>query len=693
MAKTEITDLEIERGNRSLEGRTVRFTKEDLVRCDKTPCLNLDDLVEIAAYKPKDADDYLLIDCEPADRPTVCTVCKNSGFIVKNGYTDTPRLVHDVNIGLTQVDLSVRVPKYKCTYCNARPTHEFKSIEFNRQYTKRLLQQIKVEAFTGNFEQVAIKYGLSSSNVGNLFDLFAQELEQKRGKPHVGPWLAIDEKHIVHKARGLLVDGCSGTILELTGDTTPATMEKAIRSLDGYEDVVFVTTDMAVGYRSMIEKIYGSSVTLVVDKWHVLNDLSTKISKCRTNIIEYLNATVPREPESPERRHRMDVKKLAGNDGYLFKYGAEKLSQSEDRQQRLAEICATFPEFNHLRLLKEGFEAIYDCRTRSDALERFRAWMPLVPPNGEKQRIAWEQKYGVPASLYAPIRPLLTTVNIAWNKEIFNYFDSGEKTKLTNAIAEATNSAIARFSSEGYTFSRLRAKVLFGGQIGAQTRYVLETRKVKKPETAGASGHDAASVGYYVPNVNRDTTVDVYGIFEVQDSTPSKPFTVLSLLPSGERKEYIELVRREQNIQAAEARGDKYIDRTGLFKDFGFKLAVISSLLDKENSFKQSLEEMKAQYCEKYEMGSFSLIPEMIAFFENLVLTKEDLSRVEFICFDSRNPVYRYMMPDWDGESEEFYVKSVDDFLLLPNLSEVECISLCDPELANELSDYGIVVY
>ena len=153
--------------------------------------------------------------------------------------------VDDVNVGVTQVDLSVRVPKYRCKSCDATPNHEFESIVPNRQLTKRLLTQIKVEAFRGNFEDVATNYGISPTVVASIFDAYAEELEGKRGVVSIGYWLAIDEKHVDHKMRGILVDGEDGILLEMTEDTKPETIKKAIMSLNGYEKVRYVTTDMA----------------------------------------------------------------------------------------------------------------------------------------------------------------------------------------------------------------------------------------------------------------------------------------------------------------------------------------------------------------------------------------------------------------------------------------------------------------
>ena len=74
-------------------------------------------------------------------------------------------------------------------------------------------------------------------------------------------------------------------------------------------------------------------------------------------------------------------------------------------------------------------------------------------------------------------------------------------------------------------------------------------------------------------------------------------------------------------------------DKSGMFNDFGFKLIVINTLLEEEASFTKELEEMKEKYVDNYDGDGYECIPEMVNYFENLVLTKEDLEKVEILYF------------------------------------------------------------
>lgn len=133
-------------------------------------------------------------------------------------------------------------------------------------------------------------------------------------------------------------------------------------------------------------------------------------------------------------------------------------------------------------------------------------------------------------------------------------------------------------------------------------------------------------------------------------------------------------------------------DKSGIFEDFGFKLVVINSLLEKETSFSNKLEEMNEKYVAVYEGDGFECIPEMVEFFENLNLTKEDLALVKELCFDGGEEIYFMIMPEYDGESDEFDVKSIGGFEKLPNLRQVEYIAMYSEELIDEFKEKGIEI-
>ena len=133
-------------------------------------------------------------------------------------------------------------------------------------------------------------------------------------------------------------------------------------------------------------------------------------------------------------------------------------------------------------------------------------------------------------------------------------------------------------------------------------------------------------------------------------------------------------------------------DKSGIFADFGFKLVVINALLGKETSFSAELEKMKETYVDTYDGDGYECIPEMVAYFENLTLTEEDLEQVTELSFDGGEEIYFLLMIYWDGESDEFDIKSVEGFEKLPNLKKVEYIAMCDEKLMDKFTEAGISV-
>lgn len=65
---------------------------------------------------------------------------------------------------------------------------------------------------------------------------------------------------------------------------------------------------------------------------------------------------------------------------------------------------------------------------------------------------------------------------------------------------------------------------------------------------------------------------------------------------------------------------------------------------------------------------------------------------MDYLIFDGGEEIYSIIMPNWDGESDEFEVRSVKGFEYLINLEEVEYISMCDEELMKIFEEAGIEV-
>lgn len=523
----------------------LKITEDDLVADDTIIRLNLCDLDEIATFKHKNPAyaNYRVVQCQPRTmRAQTCPSCGKRKRFNIHGYADKDRVVHDVNVGLMQIDLVLRVPRYRCDNCPSKTfQHQFESIEANHQMTTRLREEIQREAFTMPFSEVAAKHRISETKVASIFDEYVKELEEQADSIVAPRVLGIDEKHIVHAARGVLVDVELGRLLEMTPNNKRSRLAEAIESMIGYDErIEIVTMDMAPAYRSLVYEILPNA-KIVVDKYHIFQALQQRVKPVKTRLGNMLVRDVEYIEDPAEKKRLKTLLSAANKDHYLFRYGSKRLVEEPERLRLMAELCKEFPVFNHLRILKEAFEGIYDAQSRDDAEQRYREWAELVPPEGKgkvgKDNLdAWQRKYGVMPELYAEFRTLRNTME-NWKKEIFNYFDDG--CRQTNAATEGLNNLIERINriGNGYSFERLRAKALYWNMVTYGARYRLEIKKIPIYEQST----DNAQYGFMDlrnldsqpirPNKVIGTKEEISIIGEFFDGTDRQPWSLFSYIP------------------------------------------------------------------------------------------------------------------------------------------------------------------
>ena len=515
--------------------RDVTLNFADFEEVSPTPYINLSDLEEESCYRPKDGTPYFVVKCKPSTRSAqICPSCGNNILSV-HGYLTDRRLVHDVNVGVEQVDLLVKVPRYRCEDCGNTFAHRFKSVVERRQMTARLYEQIRRDAFVRPFSDIGNDFGYSDTTIATIFDEYASELEAKRG-PVVAPRvLGIDEKHIVHAMRAVFVDIETGTLLEMKAGNKRTDVIDAIESMVDYDkNIEIVVMDMYAAYRDYIQHCLPKA-KIIVDKYHIYQAMNLRVRKTRTMILEYLKDQIKHISDASKKSQAYDVYNIVAPNNYLFKFGQEKLAEKESRITAMADVCKTFPEFNHLRLLKEGFELIYQCSDRAAAEYVFKEWEKLIPPRGAKQIEEWSKTYNVPAELFSEFRTLDRTIH-NWYEEVFTYFEPGYR--VTNAATEGLNNMIERFNrlGNGYSFERLRAKALFWHLAAPRVRYSLIYKTVSRPSTM--TMNMMTLVGLDTPLFDRNSQVEEIEISSIdmtEIDSKRKPLSTFQYLP----KDYV----------------------------------------------------------------------------------------------------------------------------------------------------------
>lgn len=165
----------------------------------------------------------------------------------------------------------------------------------------------------------------------------------------------------------------------------PDAIISMIESMVDYDkNIRIVTMDMANGYKSAIQMCLPYA-KIVIDKFHVFQDLSRRITKAKTGIMEEISLQIKNEPDKQVADHLREVRDLIVRNAYLFKFGRKKLLEKPERLKVMADACRTFPELNHLRLIKEGFERIYEeAETREQAETLYVEWEKLIPPSAPR---------------------------------------------------------------------------------------------------------------------------------------------------------------------------------------------------------------------------------------------------------------------------------------------------------------------
>ncbi|MCI5792439.1 MAG: ISL3 family transposase [Lachnospiraceae bacterium] len=453
------------------------------------PSLNIPELKENECIKPKDNDYEYIFHVSPVSkRNQACDECGSLYYHVDGKSKD--RKVSDISQGLIRVSLQVEVPRYKCQDCGHKFSHKFECLVPGTKFTTRLYEQIRLRSFAEPFSKLAEEYAVTIPTISDIMVTAGREMDEAH--PLIAPKvLGIDEKHIEHKMRAIYVDIESGVLLEMTKDNKRETVENLIKSMKGYENIKVVTTDMAQGYRPIIEELLPNAVQ-VVDKYHVIQLLQQATKRTRTLLTEEAHATVNAMPECHQKAYFKSLLTRAGKDSYLFKFNEDRVSENPERLSLTAELCYAFPEFDTLRLLKDGFANIYKCDGYLEAIAEYEEWKKLLR-SADKTLFAEFKKFG-------------RTVT-AWKTEIFRYFEPG--CRYTNAAAEGLNSLIQAINTQGrgYGFEVLRLKALYSKSAALPKRTVTEYKYVYDHGFAPSGG---MGMTIHFPSKRIEETTIVY---------------------------------------------------------------------------------------------------------------------------------------------------------------------------------------
>lgn len=471
----------------ALAKKTYNFWDLEERELDEAPSLDIPHLQTVAWFTPKDGGSYMvfMVNVNKSYRPKDgCPYC-GSDDLKREGTASKPRLVHDVIRNNFRVDLVVNPPRMSCKTCKAKFTPEIKGISGSRQMTTRLEEFLRTECFLQPFTILAERSGFSVTTIEDIMDEEIAKYEAKRAKkPLKAPRvLGIDEKHLGSIMRGTLVDVEQGVLLDIMEDNKRDTMRDAIKKLKNWDkNIKVVTTDMNNSYLKWLEDLLPDA-TIVIDKFHVIQDVEQSITKCKKALIEYRKEEIEKIEDKEERARQYAILRIAMNNGRLFNFSMARLAREEggEKAKKLATVIDEFPEFRMLHNLHYYVEYLYEQTNREDAEKVWEEWLEFLPPGGPKQYKEWCDLYCFDTKCFEAFRSFSRREFQFFRPYILNYFNSAD-TRYTNAVTEGLNSLIGdiNMDGKGYEFRHLRAKCLYASLIHERVQYGINMKTVQK---------------------------------------------------------------------------------------------------------------------------------------------------------------------------------------------------------------------
>jgi transposase len=131
-----------------------------------------------------------------------------------------------------------------------------------------------------------------------------------------------------------------------------------------------VTTDMWDGYVNAAEEVFGESVRVTIDRFHVVKNFQEQLTEARREIQRGLD--------------KEQAKQLKGT-RWLWQTNPENLTQ--EQRQQLEGLKERFPRLKQLVEQRESLRAIFEDKTIRDAASgacRLQAWMEQAKALGLK---------------------------------------------------------------------------------------------------------------------------------------------------------------------------------------------------------------------------------------------------------------------------------------------------------------------
>jgi transposase len=380
------------------------------------------------------------VKAEPATISRLCPHCGELHRVQKHGSRSM--FIRDLPTHGKQMMIHLDVPRLICLVCKKTFMAVVAEVDADHAMTERLVRWMGRQSLEYTYAEIAKQVGVDEKTVRNVFDAYVSELEKKFQR-ETPVWLGVDEIKL-GRFRAIFTNIGDRTLIDMLPDRYGSSIERFLLSLPNKERITHVTCDMWRPYRQAVLKILPHA-KVVVDKFHVVSKANAALDAVRRGI------------------SKADPKKQGAGLKKVHKLFDKRAADLNDKQYLIVSGCLNnSPILARAYDLKERLYKIYDVETREEAWGEYLAWEASIPPE-----------------LAKPFRPVKTAFR-NWKEWILNYFDDH---RITNAFTESFNAKVRRVyrDGRGYTFERLRAKVLFTDRLQRKVN-IQEKVKVKKKQ-------------------------------------------------------------------------------------------------------------------------------------------------------------------------------------------------------------------
>lgn len=434
------------------------------------------DRADIREIRISHEDGSLSVFLELNIREHTCPICSSATTKIK-GYT-TRKINHSI-LNPTPCIIHYRARRYVCPVCGKTFYENNPFISGNSRVSVatvyNVLHDLKNPEIT--FSYVADRYHMSASSAAALFDKHIQPHRRK-----LPECLCFDETYAFKSSDSdyvcVLLDYTDKKIV----DVLPSRRKRYLCDyffnipLKERENVKFVSFDMWKTYRDISKAMFPNCLC-IVDKFHVLQELSRRVKRVRVDIMnknkkvkdELIRKRTQLKKEnsslSPQDQEKL---KIAMDNYYLLKKFDWLLFSNNPKISEPNETKKLNRYLNRYLNLNDLYHLVIDIDPRLKEAVEIKDLIHLFYRNTECANAKKELEEVILLCRSSNVSQLQEFSNTLceWKQEIINSFIKipSIDRKMNNALIENRNKSIKllKHSSNGYTnWDRFRARILY----------------------------------------------------------------------------------------------------------------------------------------------------------------------------------------------------------------------------------------